>query len=772
VNNRELRSKTASQNPKLATFCKRAVRLDLWKKAVFTLMAAMLLFAPATPVTAATYPEVLSDYIDVNFELIEETPVSLTFEVMVANELGYELEGLPLEILVDGAPVETITLTEHKKVGYKVKQPVYSEVEQSYTSKYGIYELGDASKDELSANTFADYDKDGNIIYEGAYESYDKASSTWYWTETEQTGEKTVDKVDEVKVKTKVKEKDKKPEKVMLELPSKDDAKSGYGPGTLYYTVTIDTGLLKSSEGWGSAGVMTWRIAGYDYKDLENSSWWETNWEYKRRLTIDATSIAEDLEEFPVTVQLDGAFNYDHCQLDGDDFRFVDADDNNLAYEIDLSSDFTDTAIFYVNVPEIVGGTDDGYIDMYYGNPTASSGENINGTWNDGYVFVSHMNDNPLDSTQILDSTSNANHGTKGVGAATPTEVDGLVGKAQSSDGGDYISLGAGNLITTSDYTFEILCLLEDTGATRALLGFRSDGTGYGTEWYVRDAGHMFSRHYDPVSVNCDLQSTDGDIIDGNYYSLAMVRERGQNGLFYIDGSEPVYVTQIVTTAGDISNAGDKRIGSRSNSTLLFKGKNSETRISSTARGAGWISFTNSDLRNEILTVGSETWADVPQAPTDLTYTTDGNNVILDWARGLRADTTVIVRGENGYPMTPTDGEVVYDGAGTTVTDSGVNSEFRPLYYRAWSYNDWGYSIEYAEAEKGVLMTELFMVLGLTAFALWRREIWVYLPAVIALIFFGYRWIDTDIMFGLPFFALALFMTIKMGWSTIQKARS
>lgn len=764
MNNRifeRLRSKTASYNRNTAPKKTGAIRLDLLKlnvKRLLVTLAVLVLVIPAIPISAITYPEVLSDYIDVHFELTEETPVSLTFEVTVVNELGYDLEGLPLEILIDGAPVETITLTKHEKYGYKVKEPVYSEVQKSYASKYGIYELGDASKD--NANTFADYDKDGKILYQGSYETFDKTKLTWYWTQSEQTSEKTVDKVEDVKTSVKVKEKDKKTETVLLDLPSKDDTKTGYGAGVSFYTVTIDTGLLKTTSGWGSAGVMTWRITGYDYKDLENSSWWATNWEYKRRITMDATSIADTLEEFPITVFLnDGNFNFDNCQIDGDDFRFVDADDNNLAYEIDLSSDFTDTAIFYVNVPEIVGGTDDGYIDMYYGNPTASSGENITGTWNSAFVFVSHMNDNPLDSSQILDSTSNANHGTKGAGAA-PTEVDGLVGKAQSFDKADLeditivlpdiqnITLETAFKSLEAEEAHDYILEVGQSPAT----GIQSRLIDNYVRWRTSGGGYTNYNLFDSISTATD-------------YILAFTYDlTGQELKGYKDGTL-IETNNSITLFADFGE--DAHLG-QAGGTYSSK-LNSETRISNTARGAGWISYTNSTLRDEVLTVGDEVWADIPQAPIDLTYTTDGNNVILDWTKGLRADTTVIVRGENGYPLTSTDGVVVYDGAGITATDYGVNSELRELYYRAWSYNDWGYSVEYAEAKKGVLMTELFMVLGLTTFALWRKEIWVYVPAIIALSLFGMRWAETDMMFGLPFFALALFMIVKLGWVMFQR---
>lgn len=48
-----------------------------------------------------------------------------------------------------------------------------------------------------------------------------------------------------------------------------------------------------------------------------------------------------------------------------------------------------------------------------------------------GFAAVYHMNDSPDNSSIILDSTANGNHGTKGAGSAAPTEVAGVVGKTQ-----------------------------------------------------------------------------------------------------------------------------------------------------------------------------------------------------------------------------------------------------------------------------------------------------------------------------------------------------
>jgi len=61
------------------------------------------------------------------------------------------------------------------------------------------------------------------------------------------------------------------------------------------------------------------------------SSWWDTNWDYRKMLTFENGGQTEDLINFPVMVKLTpDNFTYAYCQADGDDIRFIDADDTTL----------------------------------------------------------------------------------------------------------------------------------------------------------------------------------------------------------------------------------------------------------------------------------------------------------------------------------------------------------------------------------------------------------------------------------------------------------
>ncbi len=206
---------------------------------------------------------------------------------------------------------------------------------------------------------------------------------------------------------------------------------TNWGESTAVYEWTISTGELRRADGtWGSAGVLVVTINGRDYYDTENSSWWDSSWPYRMKLTIDNSASAENLIDFPLLVKLTPArFDYSFAQVDGDDIRFVDADGTALDYEVDTWT-LDGESFFWARVPQIDALSTTDYIWMYWGTPTVANGENAEGVWNDNYVAVYHMNDDGA-GTGILDSTSNSNDGTKGAGAAAPTEVAGTVGRAQ-----------------------------------------------------------------------------------------------------------------------------------------------------------------------------------------------------------------------------------------------------------------------------------------------------------------------------------------------------
>jgi hypothetical protein len=93
---------------------------------------------------------------------------------------------------------------------------------------------------------------------------------------------------------------------------------------------------------------------------------------------------------------------------------------------------------------------------------------------------------------------------------------------------------------------------------------------------------------------------------------------------------------------------------------------------------------------------------------------------------GVSANRTIIRGKENGYPSGITDGYLVYNGTGTSVTVEGLSLTTTQYCYRAWSENGYGVSLDYAQAQIGGNMILLglfaFMGVALTFGFFWKRS--------------------------------------------------
>ncbi len=253
---------------------------------------------------------------------------------------------------------------------------------------------------------------------------------------------------------------------------------TNWGESTAVYEWTISTGELQRRDGsWGSAGVLVVNINGQDYYDTENSSWWDSSWPYRMKLTIDNSASTETLIDFPLMVKLTtDRFDYTFAQADGDDIRFVDSDGTALDYECD-TWEYEGDSYYWVRVPQIDALSTTDYIWMYYGTAAVGNGENAEGVWDASYVAVYHMNNAPGDPTRILDSTVNANHGTKRAGAAAPTEVAGTVGRAQQfvAANSQKISVPTSASLEFADH-LTVTSFYKRTGTSRGLVSRLSSG--------------------------------------------------------------------------------------------------------------------------------------------------------------------------------------------------------------------------------------------------------------------------------------------------------
>ncbi len=98
-------------------------------------------------------------------------------------------------------------------------------------------------------------------------------------------------------------------------------------------------------------------------------AWYNTNWGYRKAITIDNTGNASELTNYQVQITLTSAnFDFSKAQTNGEDLRFTDSDGTTLITYWTESYDSTgQTAIIWPKVPSIPASSTK-VIYMYYGN--------------------------------------------------------------------------------------------------------------------------------------------------------------------------------------------------------------------------------------------------------------------------------------------------------------------------------------------------------------------------------------------------------------------
>jgi len=220
--------------------------------------------------------------------------------------------------------------------------------------------------------------------------------------------------------------------------------------------------------------------------------------------------------------------------------------------------------------------------------------------WDDNFVAVYHMAQDPSGTTpQILDSTSNSNHGTT-YGSMTSSDlVSGLTGKTIEFDGvDDYIIVpNDTSLNITTDITIETMyytSIVKNMGLiTKSPLNglWSSNAYTVNTNTSTNNASLLIGTT--PTYNNSPEPSLDKWEILTQTYNLSRI-------LGYIDGIEGVPVNY----SGAIPvNTSDITIGAYfEHSNYNFGGLLSEIRISNITRAVSWISTTNTSLKDTLIT--------------------------------------------------------------------------------------------------------------------------------------------------------------------------
>jgi hypothetical protein len=339
--------------------------------------------------------------------------------------------------------------------------------------------------------------------------------------------------------------------------------------------------------------------------------WWDSDWTYRKSITIDSSLVDADLTDFPVMISVSDADLASKAQADGDDIAFADISGTKLDHEIEYYNSTTGTLVSWVRIPSVSSSTDTVFY-IYYGNSLATNQENPTGVWTSDYTLVLHLDETTGNHT---DSTSYASDAEPlgGVNQSAVGKIDG----ADFFDGvNDVVQVEHREGLAEFNVSFTVSCwfYLESNSTTKTLLN-KYNTTGADRAWYVQ------YRPFATVQIAL-VGSEDGTTTqqwwtaytpaNKTWYHLAVVWQADTAPTFYINGAQSA--TSGIGTISNIHNntATPLYIGDNYASDE-FHGILDEVRITNGTRSADWISasYRNQDSPQTFYSVGSEETGDV-----------------------------------------------------------------------------------------------------------------------------------------------------------------
>ena len=210
-----------------------------------------------------------------------------------------------------------------------------------------------------------------------------------------------------------------------------------------------------------------------------SAAWWQTDWSYRRQITIDTTpkgaNIADPAGRVPVLIRLhSGNFSFGDAQDNGADLRFIAADDKTpLAFHIESFDPLLGVAAVWVDVPDFPAGSAK-QIWLYYANKKAPAAGDAAQTFDPDYALVYHFDQ--AAGTPPKDATAYANNA-----LTAPSGIDdgAIIGKGARFSGAGAIAVPPSSSLAISAggaFTFSAW-VKSDVPQARGGLYTRRDGT-------------------------------------------------------------------------------------------------------------------------------------------------------------------------------------------------------------------------------------------------------------------------------------------------------
>jgi predicted ribosomally synthesized peptide with SipW-like signal peptide len=340
------------------------------------------------------------------------------------------------------------------------------------------------------------------------------------------------------------------------------------------------------------------------------NSWYNSSWNYRKKITIAHTRVSSDLSGFPVLINLSADSDlHTYALSSANDILFTSADGTTkLAHEIERYTSSSGALTAWVNIPGL-SSTADTVLYMYYGNASASSQQNATAVWDSNFLAVWHMDETT--GTSVGDSTTHGNNGTPtGVTLNTTGINDGADGFNGTSA---YTSLGTGsslNFAANSAFTIDGWFNLNSGETYAPLVSLRNSSTAsggdnsdidicIGYDGGVTDSGKLMGLVRPDSGGNyARITGPSVSVSAWHYFTLTRDATTSGNIELYADGAFIGTASAGAGSGGSITTniralASERRWvqdGSGTATQRYLAGSMDEVRISASLRTSDWVS--------------------------------------------------------------------------------------------------------------------------------------------------------------------------------------
>jgi len=369
---------------------------------------------------------------------------------------------------------------------------------------------------------------------------------------------------------------------------------------------------------WLLLGLVLWMVPN------TAAAWWEKNWQFREKITLDAgaAGITESQTEVPVLLRLHtGNFDFANAKTDGSDLRFIDADDKTpLKYHVEQYNAAEEMALVWIKVPRLTTGSVQEAVWMYWGNDLAADAQDQPGTFGSQQALVYHFDQS---EGAPRDATAYQNHPG---GFSGELGLPGVIGNGVVLRGGsDQIRVPwSPALDFTEGFTFSTWIRLSEPQTNAVLFAGRDEKRNLriavdGLHPYVLVSGE----DEEPSRIEIS-----GELTAGSWQQLAVTVEPKGRVVLYLDGLE--------AGSGKLTRplpkfAGEYLIGSLPDGSAALNGELDDVTLGRTVRSAAWLSaaYQSQGPGSQLVSYG-EIIAGEGGSVTTLLIATVADNITVD----------------------------------------------------------------------------------------------------------------------------------------------